>query len=261
VSELNEYVAAGLLDGFADEATRDPSTLTADFNEKYGLSVDEEVIVAAANILAHCNIAYTEQDPLAGVFVKISQKKYQKFIEAAVKKSDPEFKGYQEKNFSSIQSQIPKNSYIYVSKPNFDVYNKYKILRRYYQFGSPFIKKALKNLSSQGVEKGLLIDRSRIVTPSHNQKAYDQSILSLEELQKEVNTSNEVGDIFGDDRELVLDELSILSGLLKSGKVRVESTLAFAKKCLGWISEKAGSAAIGELSKRALSSIIEWLTS
>jgi hypothetical protein len=100
----------------------------------------------------------------------------------------------------------------------------------------------------------------RIVSPADNQAAYDQSIESLTNLEIELKTSNEAGDIFGDDRDLVVRELSLLNSLISGARVRAEPAIALAKKSLGWIAEKAAGAAIGDMAKRALGYLMDWLS-
>jgi hypothetical protein len=99
----------------------------------------------------------------------------------------------------------------------------------------------------------------RIVSRSDNQTAYDQAVNTLDQLKSELITSNEAGDALGDDGDIAVAEVSALSRIIAEARVRADSTLSFARKCLAWIAEKAGAASVGELAKRALGYLISWL--
>lgn len=260
MSELNEYIAAGLLHIAGNERVWVPEKIAAYFGRQFGFDVDIDEVNAAVQILSNCGIAIVESDPFAGDFIKISRKRANFFLAAVEKERDPAYEG--NKNSASskmiaLSAAIGVNHFVY--RPNLDKYNRYVILKRYLEFGDDFILKALGAIANRGFENGKLPASDRTVSPSDNQEAYDQSISSLTEIELELKTSNEAGDIFGDDREVAVQEISTLRNIMASARVRAEPTLALARKCLGWIAEKAGTASVGELAKRALSSIIAWL--
>ncbi|WNO55035.1 hypothetical protein [Stakelama saccharophila] len=100
----------------------------------------------------------------------------------------------------------------------------------------------------------------RFVSKSDNEAAYQEAIGSLAKLEDELATSNEAGSIFGDEKPVVETEVSVLFTLLDKGRVRAVPVIEYAKRCLGWIAEKAGAASIGELAKQALLAILHWLS-
>jgi hypothetical protein len=253
MSVWNEYIAAGLLNAVSREITCVPEKLVGFFFEKYGLVVDSEDISTAVDLLVDCGIAYSEDDSFAGRFVKISRSRCGVFLAAVEEELDPSFKG---RNNDSGTIWINRD----IRRPNLSKYNKYPVLKRYHEFGREFIEQALQTISIRGYENGTVPASDRMVTPSDNQEAYDNSVASLAELESELRISNEAGDVFGDDRQVAAQEISTLQILIAGARVRSEPTLAFAKKCLSWIAEKAGAAAIGELAKRALASLIAWLS-
>ena len=123
-----------------------------------------------------------------------------------------------------------------------------------------YIAQGLDFLEDRMVGPDLIPASDRIVPSTHNQSSHDQAVGTLERLQKELTESNEVGEIFGDDRDVIIAEVSALRKLVEAAKARAAPTLALAKRTLQWISEKATAAAVGELAKRALSHIVAWLT-
>jgi hypothetical protein len=299
VSQWSEYIAAGLLDAVTDQRAWEPDKLSDFFERRYGLSVDVEEISAAVDILSDCGLAFTEEDPFAGRFIKIARPRYKAFLDAVDQERDPNFEGRKMGPIhAAVSSAFSTGFGAVIHRPNLDKYNKYMVLKRYHEFGQDFIKKAISALSSSanehteapksilehsagsavseelipvtdafGVTLGQMFTPTdgapasdRIVFPSDNQDAYDQSIASLENLENELKTSNEAGDIFGDDRELATQELSLLRNLISGARVRAEPAITLAKKSLGWIAEKAGAAAIGDMAKRALGFLIEWLS-
>ena len=110
------------------------------------------------------------------------------------------------------------------------------------------------------VPTGEIPASDRIVSSKDNQLAYERAVEALEDLHVQLGTNNEVGAALGDSRDLAVVEVSTLSALLRTARVRAEPVMALARKSLTWIAEKAGSAAVTDLAKRALSAIIEWLT-
>ncbi len=231
------------------------------FNRKFDTNIDVQAIVSAASILSDCGIAFAEEYPFAGCFVKISKKECQFFLEKVEHERDPSYVPPEPTAIVDMFSKaLEPLTHVERIGPNLSKYNKYKILRRYHEFGRIFIENALADIADHGFERSLLPASDRLVSSSDNQEAYDQSILSLDELSKELESSNEAGDVFGDNREIVESEISALRRLITGARVRAEPTLAYAKKCLGWIMEKAGIATIGELAKRALTHLIDWLS-
>lgn len=100
----------------------------------------------------------------------------------------------------------------------------------------------------------------RFVERNDNQDKADDVGKGLQELEAQIKETNEGGAVFGDDRDAVADEVGALRAFLAQVRIRASVAIEFAKKSLGWISEKAGSAAIGDLAKRVLASILDWLT-
>ena len=116
--------------------------------------------------------------------------------------------------------------------------------------------------NSDEASKALIPASDRIVLKSDNQTAANAAISILGEIEDQLNSgSNEIGEAFGDDKEVAAKEVSLLKELVQQTKIWAQSTLEFGKKTLGWIVEKAGGAAIGDLAKRALQILFDWLAS
>jgi hypothetical protein len=263
MSDWHEYIAAGILHAFIRENPWTPEKLAVNFQQRYDINVNDDAVILALEILSDCKIAFVEHDQFAGQFIKLSRSQYNGFLRNVEIERDPSFEGH--KNYSGIADAAALSIFNAISgkeiyRPNLVKYNCYKILRRYHEFGGDFIVKALEAIANRGYQSELTLESDRTVLSTDNQEAYDQSIESLKELETELKTSNEAGIIFGDDREIAIQELSFLRNIISGTRVRVEPAIAFAKKSLGWIAEKAGSAAIGDIAKRALGFLIEWLS-
>lgn len=96
----------------------------------------------------------------------------------------------------------------------------------------------------------------RIVTLSDNQPEVVEVRQEIHRLEEQVRISNEVGEIFGDDRQIALEEISTLRAMFSRSRVRAAAAIAFASRSLGWIAEKGAAAAVGEAAKRLLQLII-----
>lgn len=101
----------------------------------------------------------------------------------------------------------------------------------------------------------------RIILRSDNQDLADQAVSLLDEIAANLESnSNEVGDKFGDDREVALSEVNFLRKMASQSRIRVTLLINYAKQSLTWIAEKAASTAVGDLASRALSAFFEWLS-
>ena len=100
----------------------------------------------------------------------------------------------------------------------------------------------------------------RIVLQTDNQEAHDAAVNALSELEKELETNNVVGDALGDLRQIAMLEVNVLKKISSGQRVRAEPLIALARKSLLWIAEKAGSASVSDIAKRALSLLIDWLS-
>lgn len=121
----------------------------------------------------------------------------------------------------------------------------------------------LQNSGSDGdIEfKGAMLPASdRFVDIRDNQREASEAIELLEELESQIRVSNECGAIFGDDKDAVADEVKSIRDLISKPRIRPAIILEYARSALGWIADKAGAAAIGDLAKKALSYIFDWLS-
>ncbi|MFN4358363.1 hypothetical protein [Sphingopyxis alaskensis] len=126
---------------------------------------------------------------------------------------------------------------------------------------SRYLENGIEGVARNLIPVGALPPPDRLVEPTDNQEAYDQSVESLRELEDALSKSNEAGDALGDDRRIALEEVSALAKMISQAQVRAQPVLLFARRSLGWIIEKAGAASVGEIAKRALNALIDWLTS
>ena len=135
-----------------------------------------------------------------------------------------------------------------------DLRNPESLMHKFQRFGDQAIR-------DQIVEAGGVPAADRFVDKNHNSGDFENLISSLDELEQSIKFGNEAGDLFGDDRDAIAEEIGALRALLSASKIRISLALEFAQRSLGWIAEKAGTATIGELAKKALSFAITWLFS
>lgn len=127
---------------------------------------------------------------------------------------------------------------------------------------SKYRDKGLEDLEDQLIRARGIPASDRIVLRSDNEPAAEEAVGALADLENELRSnSNEVGDISGDDLEIAIGEVDRLTQMANQRRIRVAPLLALARKTLGWIAEKAGAAGVGDLAKRALATLFDWLCS
>lgn len=156
MSERIEYIAAGLLNAVGRENAWVPDQLVELFFEKYELIVQTDEISAAADILVDCGIAYSEEDPFAGRFIKICRSRCAAFLAAVEEERDPSFKGRSDIVEAGSASAIVKTFGFTQHRPNLAKYNKYPVLKRYHEFGKIYIENALSAIATRGHQHGVM---------------------------------------------------------------------------------------------------------
>jgi hypothetical protein len=131
---------------------------------------------------------------------------------------------------------------------------KYPILFEYSQFGQDWL------LETWADNFGSNLPDSSFVDVDPNSAEFREIDSTLQELENKIAHGNEGGDIFGDDKLIVAEEVGQLRQLLAQTRLRISAATERARTTLRWISEKATGAAIGDLAKRALDMIIDWLS-
>ncbi len=102
----------------------------------------------------------------------------------------------------------------------------------------------------------------RFVSRSDNLGLAAEADLLLQEITEKLQSdSNEIGDAFGDERVVAIEEISLLRKLTNQVRFRAAPVLAIAQRTLLWITEKAGAASVGELAKKVLNLFFSWLGS
>jgi hypothetical protein len=255
VSDRIEYIAAGLLDAIKGEVSWEPNKLKVFFERHYDTSVGVEEINAAVDILFDCDLAFTEEDPYAGRFMKIYSSRQKAFLDAVDQERDPNFDGYKidqvkQSAFStSFASSLLGGDRI--RTPNLDRYNQYKILRRYHQFGSDFIKKAISAFPERKEEDELNLysvpASDRIVSLSDNQTEELES--ATERLIDALIPENAIdGD--APKRDRFLGQLRAGRELIRSKTLSAYLLYQTLMQMLGQLIEKYKGNAIGETAKQ-----------
>jgi hypothetical protein len=100
----------------------------------------------------------------------------------------------------------------------------------------------------------------RLVSLSDNEPDAAQARIAVEELKHKLEQINDIPEKLIPFREVAINEVDLLSSLINGSVVRAATVVALARKLLPWLADKAGGAAISELAKRALSTILAWLS-
>ena len=100
----------------------------------------------------------------------------------------------------------------------------------------------------------------RVVKFDHNHPAYGQVTQSIAELKIALRENNEVGNLFGTDRDVALQEVEQLEEMVEQAQGRPSIIIAFAKRSLAWLGEKGLGTIVVELSKKLLTNLIDWLS-
>lgn len=81
----------------------------------------------------------------------------------------------------------------------------------------------------------------------------------LEELQAHLKTDNDIGNLSPDDREVAKNEVEELRDAISKPKIRTHYLWTKAHDVLVWIMEKGAGSIVGELAKRALKPIQDFI--
>lgn len=100
----------------------------------------------------------------------------------------------------------------------------------------------------------------RLVSFSDNEAAAQKAVDAVGKLQTTIIETNDLPEDLRPFKDVILGEVEVLKSLVNKSIVRASIVLTIARRLLPWISEKAGGAAIGELAKRALAALIDWLS-
>jgi hypothetical protein len=267
VSDVHQYIAAGLLDTIADERAWELHRIADFFERRHNLSVKIEDVSAAIKILSDCGLAFSAEDPFAGTFVKIARPRYKAFLDAVDQERDPNFKGRKREPMNAAFSAAVNAGFgpaIY--RPNLDKYNKYKILKRYHVFGSEWIKRALSELSNHSSEDdahqendllpNAIPASDRIVTLSDNQRTKLEA--STSDLIDQLAKNNAVD---GDDalQTRFLAQLSAAKELLRAQSVRAYLFYQLVVEVLSRLIKTYGTTALGKAATKLLELYIEYL--
>jgi hypothetical protein len=144
--DLAEYVAAMII----EEAAKYPLGVSSEINkiydlpERFGFDADKSLVDHALKVLADCGIAVISDDRFAGRFVSVTKESFDDFLEYVgkdreeynriLRSADDEFEG-----FNRAESR---------HYPHLETYNKYKALRRYAQFRSPWLREVIRRLKA-----------------------------------------------------------------------------------------------------------------
>jgi hypothetical protein len=255
---FEQYVAAALI----ETALQYPDGINSPIRVVYNLpsnilkvKFDAAVIDEALRILRECGIAYISDDPLAGRFVKINREKYESFFSNV----DRESREYDRivrdaRNENEGLNNAENQSWRYLK-----IVGKYKVLTRYREFGSEWIRLAMETLAMPDGESRAREPDLRSVSIEADPSIVSQINQGLDEIEEQINLNNEIGNAIGDKREVALLEIGALRKLISGTKIRKQFVLDFAKKSLSWIGETVGKTTFTELIKHVSKLLIDWL--
>ncbi len=252
--DIATYIAAAL-NSFAKTheggTIRGPRDALSGFaNEACGFIVEESLVVKALAILEECKIATVSSDLYAGEFMKIDGRLVNAFVSNG-QHDLMEVEALAETRAEGIETVLAE----FESRPAF-LLHKYSVFQTYREFGDDWLQKALRGIEV-AITRGIPAS-DRIVEVDHNAAAAGEISSQFEELQRRLEADNDTGDLVDEQKSAALQEVSRLRDWWLASKIRVNSFIALARSTLGWISEKAASATVGDLSKRLLHLILEF---
>lgn len=98
---------------------------------------------------------------------------------------------------------------------------------------------------------------NRVVSKSDNRDAFDAISADLETIEAEIASDNQVGAQLGDDRELIIGEISAAKELVKQPRFHLSRIAELILPALKYLSEKFSGAAIGETAKHLIKLLLE----
>lgn len=257
--DFSEYVAAGLVElakqldgGIAHKIDDVPGLFESRFDHK----LPDGLLVEALDILRDCGIGYVDHDPLAGNFVRISEEKFDNFVNEI----EDEARTISEALHEVEQDKISFDQFEEIKTPYSGKLKKYVVLDRYIEFGRPYIESALEKALDKDFQERLARDQGRVFDFSDNMDLARKIISELEEARELAELNNEVVAELGDNREQVVVEIAVLQKLMAGTQVRVAYLADLSRRSLAWIGSVAGKTALQEVVKRLMKHFLEMLS-
>ncbi len=254
-----QYVAAALIEIAGKYQQGINSALTEIYSlpeKEFGVVIEPQLVDAALKILQRCDIAYISNDPLAGIFVRITDTRANTFFESVA----ADHAAYEKVVNDASDPHEGVNRAEGMFWPAMSMANDYVVLQRHNQFGSKWIKLAMDELGrpDNALTKAQASDR--IVLFSDNMKTVEEIDAGLENIEQAIRSNNEVGSALGDNKEIAASEIGHLRNMLKAGKARRDVLLQYSKQVLGWLSKEVGKTSISELVKHVMKLFLGWLS-
>ncbi len=253
-----QYVAAALIDISIKTERGINAALTGiyDLPEKsFGTVIEPHIIDKAILILRECGIAYVANDPLAGSFVSITKARADTFFASL----DAECIAYDKFVNDAFDPHEGIDRAESMHWPTLRLIEKYTVIRRYREFGSDWIRLAMKALS--GPENAFVKASAsdRIVLFSDNEKTVREIEDGLDKIDQAIQTNNEVGAALGHNKDIAAAEISFLRQMMSAGRARRDALLQYSKQVLGWLVKEIGKTSFSEVVKHVMKLFIEWL--
>lgn len=158
--DLSEYVAAMII----EEARKYELGVSSDIKhiydlpKRFGLEAQQDLVDRALKVLVDCGVALISDDRFAGRFVSVTKESFDQFLERVGKDRD-EYDRILRSAEDEVDGFNRAESRHY---PYLQTLNKYKALRRYAQFGSPWLREVIRRLKANNppevLPEGLSVD-------------------------------------------------------------------------------------------------------
>jgi hypothetical protein len=258
VIRLPEHIAAVLIHAAASSSGKRLSFFEADLNEKlsqlYSIEAPGALIKDALAVLKEIGGAKDLTSPLTGTYWTITANSAEYYFG-----SFPSFTDYRGDDDIAAQEDYEDRRHV--------IAQKYPVIDTYFQADEMWIGKVVEILSDLDITQQYYLD-GHVPEPlatadlinTETVEAIDEVRDGLEALQRELETNNEAGAIFGEEKTAAIAEVSALRVVVQSDQIRASTVIAHARRALTWIAEKASGAAVGDLAKRMLDLIIGMFT-
>lgn len=255
---LAEYVAAALIEASKAEVggVSLPRDKLADLlRQKLSFSSSEDAISAALKILGSCDIARSETDDFAGHFVVISETRFERFLEKVRSESE---------RYDEIVRAAPdENAGLSRAEsavlPYLEAYGRYKILRKYSEFGAAWLHSALDGIKAANAEDIEVPASDRVVRLDDNDPEVARIRQAASELRHHILKGNDLGDISPEQANALANEVYQIEDAFSQAYVRPAIIGERAKKTLRWIADKALGTLVGKAATGLLTMILTYL--
>ncbi|QNQ11511.1 hypothetical protein [Sphingomonas alpina] len=251
------YIAAALIN-YAQSVEEqgvirgDVDTISELATAAVDFDVSELIASAALNILVETGLATIASDDFAGKFYRINGAGLSGLVSMAAEQGRLLSRQMQRDGLFNESDALESGDYT-----EFYLLKSIPVLQKYSDFGAVWLNKALQNLKTEPDDSEIILPsdadlrqtQARTISLDMHDASVVGAISTLDDLSKEIDRNNEVGDKLGDDKIVIQAELKAASILLAAGRLRVKPFIRLLSSTLRWLIEKAAGTVVAEAAK------------